>query len=86
MEYHSKFEHTIGRIQHISIMIRIGIFYTVCCMGTQNMEPTLPCFQGLKCCIHYLNSHSLKPIFYPYNYYYGSNFIRLVWSGNQFED
>ena len=28
MEYHGKFEHTIGSIQHIYIMIRIGIFYT----------------------------------------------------------
>ena len=29
--------------------------------------------------------HPYKPIFYPYNYYYGSNVIRLTWSGNQVE-
>ena len=70
----------------ISIIIRIDIFYTFCCLVTQNMAPTLPCFQGLKCCIHYLDIHPLKPTFYPYHYYYGSNFIRLTWSGNQVED
>ena len=86
MEYHGKFEHTIGRIQHIYIMISISIFYTVCYLGNQNVAPTLPCFQGLKWCIHYLDIHPLKPIFYSYNYYYGSNFIRLTWSGNQVED
>ena len=86
MEYHVKFEHTIGRIHHISIIIRIGIFYTACCLGTQNVAPTLPGFQGLKCYIQYLDSHPLKPIFYPSNYYDVSNVIRLTWSGNQVED
>ena len=31
-------------------------------------------------------SHPHKPIFYPSNSYYGSNVIRLTWSGNQVED
>ena len=30
MEYHGKFEHTLGRIQHISLMSRIETCYTVC--------------------------------------------------------
>ena len=49
MEYHSKFGHNLGQIHHIAIMIRFDICYTVCCMGTQNMSPTLTGFQGLKC-------------------------------------
>ena len=28
MEYHGKFGHTLGSIQHISLMIRIEICYT----------------------------------------------------------
>ena len=34
MEYHDKFEHTVIRIQHISIMSIIDIFYTVFHQGT----------------------------------------------------
>ena len=69
MEYHCKFEHNIVRIHHISIMIRIDILYTACCMGTQNVTPTLPGFQGLKCCTQYLDRHPIKSTFYPSNYY-----------------
>ena len=43
-------------------------------------------FQGITLCIQYLDSNPHKPIFYPYNYYDGSNVIRLTWSGNQVED
>ena len=85
MEYHGKFEHKIGRIQHIYIMIRIDIFYTVFYLGTQNMAPTLSSLQGLKCCIQYLDSQPLKPIFYPSDYYYVSNVISITWSGNKVE-
>ena len=83
MEYHGKYEHTIGRIHHISIMIRIDIFYTVLCLGTQNVAPTLPGFQGLKFFIHYMDIHPLKPILYPYYSCYVSNSIIISWSGNQ---
>ena len=85
MEYHGKFEHTIGRIQHIYIMIRIDIFYTVFYLGTQNIAPTLPSLQGLKCCIRYLDSHPIKPIFDHSDSYDGSNVISITWSGNKFE-
>ena len=30
-------------------------------------------------------SHPHKTIIYPYNSYYGSNIIRLTWSGNKVE-
>ena len=70
MKYHGKYEHIIGQIQHISIMIRIGMFYTSYLQGTQNVAPTLPGLQGIKCCIQYLDSHPIKPILYPYDYYY----------------
>ena len=50
------------------------------------MTPTLPGLQGLKSCIQYLDSDPHKHIFYPSNYYYGSSFIRLIWSWNQVED
>ena len=48
--------------------------------------PTFPGFQGIKRCVQYLDSHPHKPIFYPSNYYGGSNFIRLTCSGDQVED
>ena len=54
-------------------------------METQTVAPTIPGFQGIKCCIKYLSSHPQKPIFYPSNSYGGSNIIRLTWSVNQLE-
>ena len=78
MEYHGKFEHKIGRIQHIYIMISIEIFYTVFYLRTQNMAPTLSSLQDLKCCIQYLDSHPLKPIFYPSDSYDGSNCLSVL--------
>ena len=50
------------------------------------MLPTLPGFQGINLCIQYMASHPHKPIFYPSNYYYVSNVIRLICSRNQVED
>ena len=67
-------------------MGRIEIFYTACVMETQNVSPNLPGLQSLNLCIQYLSSHHHKPIFYPHNFYDGSNFIRLTWSGNQVEE
>ena len=86
MEYHGKFGHTLGRIQHISLMSIIDHFYATCRLANQNVAPTLPSFQGIKRCVQYLDSLPHKPIFYPYNYYDWSNFIRLTWSGNKVED
>ena len=86
MEYHRKFGHTLGRIQHIYIMIMIDICYTNCHTATQNVTPTLPGFQGIKRCVQYMDIHPHKIIFDPSNSYYGSNVIRLTWSGNQVED
>ena len=50
------------------------------------MAPTIPGSQGIKFCVKYLASHPHKPIFYPFNYYDGSNFIRFTWRGHQVED
>ena len=86
MEYHGKFGHTIGRIQHISLMSIIDICYATCDIATQTVAPTIPVFQVIKRYVQYQYSHPHKTIFYPYNYYDGSNFIRLTWSGNQVED
>ena len=86
MEYHGKFGHKLGSIQHIALMSRIDLWYATCCLYTQTVAPTLPGFQGIKQCVQYLASHPHKPIFYPYNSYDGSNFIRLTWSGNQVDD
>ena len=44
MEYHGKFVHTPGRIQHISLMSRIEICYTACSPKNQTVAPTLPDF------------------------------------------
>ena len=85
MEYRGKFVHTLGRIQHIALMIRIDLCYATCSLATQTVATTLPVFQGIKICVQYMASHPHKPIFYPSNYYDGSNFIRLTWSGNQVE-
>ena len=59
--------------------------YATCCLETQTVSPTLTGFQGINICVQYLASHPYKPIFYTSNYYDGSNFIILTWSGNQFE-
>ena len=85
MEYHGKFGHTLGRIQHIALMSRIDLFYSTSLLATQTVAPTLPGFQCIKQCVQYLASHPHKPIFYSSNYYDGSNFIRLTWIRNQVE-
>ena len=85
MEYHGKFGHRLGRIQHIAIMSRIDFCYETCCLSTQTVAPTLPSLQGIKRCVQYLASKPHKPIFDPSNSYDGSNVIRLIWSGNQVE-
>ena len=66
-------------------MSRIDLCYATCSQDTQTVAPTLPGFQGIKRCVQYLASHTHKPICYPYNSYYGSNFISLTWSGKQVE-
>ena len=86
MEYNGEFGNTLVRIQHITLMSRIDICYTSCCLETQRVAHTIPGFQGINHCIQYLYSHPHKPIFYPSNYYYGSNVIILKWSGIQIED
>ena len=69
MEYHGRFGHIIGSIQHIALMSRIEICYATCRIANQTVAPTLPGFQGIKWCVQYLDSHSHKTIVYPYNYY-----------------
>ena len=54
-------------------------------MATQTAPPPVTDFQGIKRCVQYLSNHLHKTIFYPSNSYYGSNVIRLTWSGNQVE-
>ena len=61
MEYHRKFGHTIGRIQHIYLMSRIEICYTAYRLANKTVAPTLPGFQGINHCVQYLASHPHKP-------------------------
>ena len=63
MEYNGKFGHTLGRIQHISLMSRIDLCYTTCCLETQTVAPTLPGFKGIKRRVQYLASHPHKTLF-----------------------
>ena len=86
MEYHGNSGHNLGSIQHITIMSTLDICYATCNLSTQNVAPNIPGFLGIKCCVQYLASNPHKTIFYPSNSYYGSNFIRLTWSGNQVEE
>ena len=72
--------------QHIALMSRIGICYANCCLATPTVSPTLPGFQGIKLCAQYMDIRPHKPIFNPSNCYYGSNVIRLTWTGDQVED
>ena len=85
MEYHGKFGHTLGRIQHISLMSIINICCVTCHLTSQTVALNLPGFQGIKHCFQYLASHPHKHIFYTSISYYDSNIIRLKWSGNQVE-
>ena len=82
MEYHGKFGHILGRIQHISLMSKIDIFLATYHLATQSEAPTLSSFQGIKRCVQYMDSHSHKTIFNPSNSYDGSNVIKLTWSEN----
>ena len=86
MEYNGKFGYTLGSIQHISLMSRIELWYATFLIDTQTVAPTLTGFQGINRCVQYLDIHPHKPIFYPYNYYDGSNVISITWSGNKVED
>ena len=86
MEYHGKFVHTLGRIQHIARMSIIYLCCATCRLENQTVSRTLPGFQGIKRCVQYLASHPHKHIFYPSNYYDGSNAIRITWIGNKIED
>ena len=81
-----KFEYNLGRMQHISIIIRVDICYATCRLKTQTVAPTLPGFQVINICVQYLYIHPHKTILYPSNSYDGSNVIRLTWNGNQVED
>ena len=47
MEYHEKTGHTLGRIQHISLMSIIKISYATCRLKTQTVSPTQPDFRGI---------------------------------------
>ena len=71
MEYHGKFGHTLGIIQHIALMSIIDLYYETCSLSTQTVAPTLLVFQGIKICVQYLAIHPHRPIFYPYNSYDG---------------
>ena len=71
IEYRGKFRHTIGRINHISMTIRIEIFYTACSLVTQTVVTNFPVFKGLDRYIQYMDTYPHKPIFYHYNSYYG---------------
>ena len=64
----------------------LNFFYATCRIATQIVAPNIPGFQVIKQCVQYLDSHPHKSIFYPSNYYDGSNIIRLTLSGNQSED
>ena len=76
MYYHGKFGHTLGRIQQISLMSIIDIFYATCGLSTQTVAPTLPDLQVIKRYVQYLASHPHKTIFCPSNFHDGSNVIR----------
>ena len=85
MEYHGKFGHNLGSIQHIALTIIIDICYTVCHLEIQIVESTINGFQGIKRCIKYIAIHQHKPIFYPSDSYNGLNVIILTCSGNTVE-
>ena len=69
MEYHGKFGHTLGKIQHIALISRMDICYATCHLATQTAAPTITGFQGINICVKYMDSHPHKPISYPSNYY-----------------
>ena len=54
MKYNGKFGHTIGRIQHIALMIRIYICYATYHLAKQTVSPNLPGIQGINICVQYI--------------------------------
>ena len=71
LEYQGKFGQTLGRIQHIYLISRIGILNATFRLATRTVTPTLSGIQAIKGCVQYLARNPHKPIFYPSNYYYG---------------
>ena len=66
-------------------MSRLDLCCATCFLFTQTVAPNLPDSKVSSAVLKYLASHPHKTIFYTSNYYDGSNFIRLTWSGNQVE-
>ena len=56
IKYNGKFGHTLGRIQHIPLMSRIGIFNATYRLATHTLVYNLPGFQAIKSCVKYLAS------------------------------
>ena len=48
LEYHGKFVHALGRIQHIALISRIDRCYATCHTENQTVAPTLTYLQGIK--------------------------------------
>ena len=63
MEYHGKFGHNIGRIQHIALISRTDICYTACCLATQTVAPIINYLQGIKHRVQYIASNPNKKAF-----------------------
>jgi hypothetical protein len=66
-QYGGPFRTSLGKFQHVKEWTRPELGYACSRLGSFNVAPTEPAFQGLKRVARYLATHPDKPFFYPRN-------------------
>jgi hypothetical protein len=66
-QYNGPYRTTLGQFQHLKEWTRPELSYATTRLGSFNVAPTEPAFQGLKRIARYLATHPDKPFYYPKN-------------------
>eukprot|EP00978_Attheya_sp_CCMP212_P017039 scaffold45200_cov53-Attheya_sp.AAC.1 len=66
-QYGGPYRTTLGQFQHVKEWTRPELSYAITRLGSFNVAPSEPAFQGLKRIARFLATHTDKPFFYPKN-------------------
>eukprot|EP00978_Attheya_sp_CCMP212_P024647 scaffold77789_cov56-Attheya_sp.AAC.1 len=66
-QYGGPYRTTLGQFQHVKEWTRPELSYAITRLGSFNIAPSEPAFQGLKRIARFLATHTEKPFFYPKN-------------------
>eukprot|EP00978_Attheya_sp_CCMP212_P035811 scaffold158076_cov30-Attheya_sp.AAC.1 len=66
-QYGGPYQTTLGQFQHVKEWTRPKLSYAITRIGSFNVAPSKPAFQGLKHIARFLATHTDKPFFYPKN-------------------